>query len=74
MRRGSIPEMTARIRSSRPKSTRQKNKGSFASAMKRNAWRAMIEVSFIILFYANILMGEFERSGQRVEEGFSWLS
>ena len=32
--------------------------------MKRNTWRAVIEVGFIIfLFYANLLMGEFERSG-----------
>jgi hypothetical protein len=32
--------------------------------MKKNAWRAVIEVGFIIfLFYSNLLMGEFERSG-----------
>jgi hypothetical protein len=32
--------------------------------MKKNAWRAAIEVGFIVfLFYANLLMGEFERSG-----------
>jgi hypothetical protein len=33
-------------------------------AMKNNVWRAVIEVGFIIfLFYSNLLMGEFERSG-----------
>jgi hypothetical protein len=33
-------------------------------AMKKNVWRAAIEVGFIIfLFYSNLLMGEFERSG-----------
>ena len=32
--------------------------------MKKNIWRALIEVGFIIfLFYSNLLMGEFERSG-----------
>src|SRR5260370_29446340 len=32
--------------------------------MKKNILRAMIEVGFIIfLFYSNLLMGEFERSG-----------
>src|SRR5260370_30815076 len=32
--------------------------------MKKNVWRAVIEVGFIIfLFYSNLLMGEFERSG-----------
>ena len=30
--------------------------------MRKNVWRAVIEVGFIIfLFYANLLMGEFER-------------
>jgi hypothetical protein len=33
-------------------------------AMNKNVWRAVIEVGFIIfLFYSNLLMGEFERSG-----------
>jgi len=33
-------------------------------AMKKNVWRAVIEVGFIVfLFYSNLLMGEFERSG-----------
>ena len=32
--------------------------------MKKNVWRALIEVGFIIfLFYSNLLMGEFERWG-----------
>jgi hypothetical protein len=32
--------------------------------MKKNILRAVIEIAFIIfLFYANLLMGEFERSG-----------
>jgi hypothetical protein len=32
--------------------------------MKKNVWRAVIEVGFIIfLVYSNLLMGEFERSG-----------
>jgi len=41
--------------------------------MKRNAWRAMIEVGFIIfLFYSNLLMGEFERSGMGARRGVAW--
>ena len=33
----------------------------------------MIEVSFIIfLFYANLLMGEFERSGMGEKRGLAW--
>jgi hypothetical protein len=32
--------------------------------MKKNVGRGLIEVGFIIfLFYSNLLMGEFERSG-----------
>jgi len=32
--------------------------------MNKKIWRAIIEVGFIIfLFYSNLLMGEFERSG-----------
>jgi hypothetical protein len=42
-------------------------------AMKKNIWRAVIEVSFIIfLFYSNLLMGEFERSGMGVKRGLVW--
>ena len=41
--------------------------------MKRDVWRAMIEVGFIIfLFYSNLLMGEFERSGMRPKKGLTW--
>jgi hypothetical protein len=41
--------------------------------MKRSAWRAAIEVGFIIfLFYSNLLMGEFERSGMGQRRGFVW--
>jgi hypothetical protein len=36
-------------------------------------WRALIEVGFIILlFYSNLLMGEFERSGAGSSKGFLW--
>jgi len=41
--------------------------------MKKNVWRAVIEVAFIIfLFYANLLMGEFERSGIAQGKGIVW--
>ena len=41
--------------------------------MKKNLWRAVIEVGFIIfLFYANLLMGEFERSGMGQKRGVVW--
>jgi hypothetical protein len=41
--------------------------------MKRNVWRAVIEVGFIIfLFYSNLLMGEFERSGFGMRRGLAW--
>jgi hypothetical protein len=36
-------------------------------------WRALIEVGFIMfLFYSNLLMGEFERSGMGQSKGFVW--
>jgi hypothetical protein len=42
-------------------------------AMKNNVWRAIIEIGFIIfLFYSNLLMGEFERSGMGREKGLAW--
>jgi len=42
-------------------------------AMNKNVWRAVIEVGFIIfLFYSNLLMGEFERSGMGVKRGVVW--
>lgn len=41
--------------------------------MKRNNWRTPIEVGFIVfLFYTNLLMGEFERSGMGQRRGFFW--
>ena len=41
--------------------------------MKRNVWKAVIEVGFIIfLFYSNLLMGEFERSGIGQRRGIAW--
>jgi hypothetical protein len=41
--------------------------------MKKNVWRAVIEVGFIIfLFYSNLLMGEFERSGWGQKKGLIW--
>jgi hypothetical protein len=41
--------------------------------MKKNVWRAVIEVGFIIfLFYSNLLMGEFERSGMGRQRGLDW--
>ena len=43
------------------------------SAMNKSVWRAMIEVGFIIfLFYSNLLMGEFERSGMGQRRGLAW--
>jgi hypothetical protein len=42
-------------------------------AMKKNVWRAVIEVGFIIfLFYSNLLIGEFERSGMGQKRGLAW--
>jgi F0F1-type ATP synthase membrane subunit a len=41
--------------------------------MKSAIWRALIETGFIIfLFYSNLLMGEFERSGMGQEKGIAW--
>jgi hypothetical protein len=41
--------------------------------MKKAAWRAMIEVGFIVfLFYSNLLMGEFTGSGKGQEMGLAW--
>jgi hypothetical protein len=42
-------------------------------AMKKNVWRAVIEIGFVIfLFYSNLLMGEFERSGMGQKRGLAW--
>ncbi len=39
----------------------------------KKVWRAIIEASFIIfLFYSNLLMGEFERSGMGQSKGLVW--
>jgi hypothetical protein len=41
--------------------------------MKKNLWRAVIETGFIVfLFYSNLLMGEFERSGMGHKRGIAW--
>jgi hypothetical protein len=41
--------------------------------MKKDIWRAVIEVAFIVfLFYSNLLMGEFERSGMGSKRGLAW--
>ncbi len=41
--------------------------------MKKNILRAVVEVGFIVfLFYANLLMGEFERSGFARRNGVLW--
>ena len=42
--------------------------------MKNNFARAFVEVGFIIfLFYSNLLMGEFNRSGAANGHGFAWV-
>jgi hypothetical protein len=41
--------------------------------MKKNIWRGLVEVGFILfLFYSNLLMGEFERSGMGRKKGLLW--
>lgn len=41
--------------------------------MKKNVMRAIIEMAFIVfLFYSNLLMGEFERSGMGAKRGLAW--
>ena len=41
--------------------------------MKKNIGRGLIEIGFIIfLFYSNLLMGEFERSGMGQKNGLVW--
>jgi len=41
--------------------------------MKKKVWRALVETAFIIfLFYSNLLMGEFERSGMGRKMGLAW--
>jgi hypothetical protein len=41
--------------------------------MKNAIWRLIIEVAFIVfLFYSNLLMGEYERSGMGRAMGLAW--
>jgi hypothetical protein len=41
--------------------------------MKKNFARATIEIAFIMfLFYANLLMGKFERASQGSQKGLAW--
>lgn len=41
--------------------------------MTKTLCRALIEIGFIVfLFYANLLMGEFERSGLGQRRGLAW--
>ncbi len=41
--------------------------------MRKNIGRAVTEVGFIVfLFYSNLLMGEFERSGMGEKRGLAW--
>ena len=41
--------------------------------MSKNVWRAIIEAGFIVfLFYSNLLMGEFERSGMGQKRSLAW--
>lgn len=41
--------------------------------MRKSFWRSAIEAAFIIfLFYSNLLMGEFERSGMGQKRGLVW--
>jgi len=41
--------------------------------MKKAIWRAVIEIWFIVfLFYSNLLMGEYARSGKGNQMGLIW--
>jgi hypothetical protein len=41
--------------------------------MKKSVRRGVVEVGFIVfLFYSNLLMGEFERSGMGQKRGLAW--
>ena len=41
--------------------------------MKERITRAVVEIGFIVfLFYANLLMGEYERSGMGETRGLAW--
>jgi hypothetical protein len=46
---------------------------SGVTPMKKSLLRAVIEIAFIVfLFYSNLLMGEFERSGLGQKRGMTW--
>jgi hypothetical protein len=65
----SIPTRGTEQRRSQPSGSAKES----VFAMKKNVWRAVIEVAFIIfLFYSNLLMGEFERSGMGQKRGIAW--
>ena len=58
-----------------PPSTERRPLNSERLAMKSDGWRALIEITFIIfLFYSNLLMGEFERSGMGRNRGLIWAT
>ncbi len=41
--------------------------------MKKDGRKAFVEIGFIVfLFYSNLLMGEFERSGMGQKKGLLW--
>jgi len=41
--------------------------------MNKAIWRAVIEIWFVVfLFYTNLLMGEYSRSGRGPQMGFVW--
>jgi hypothetical protein len=53
--------------------SRESGLAYYGATMKKNVWRAVAETGFIIfLFYSNLLMGEFERSGMGRERGLTW--
>ncbi len=50
---------------------------NYMQSLKRKPYskylRALIEVAFIMfLFYANLLMGEYDRNGAARQKGFMW--
>jgi hypothetical protein len=43
------------------------------TTLRTNLLRALIEAGFILfLFYSNLLMGEYERSGMGQAKGLAW--
>ena len=48
-------------------------KGEFNKRKLGPIWRTILEVMFILfLFYSNLLMGEFTRSGSGLGKGLWW--